>query len=64
MNRYLIAVVVDGDPRRTRDVTVQGRSPWQAGWLYRRSTQTPGWSLCGRVVRIEHGEHLPIALRH
>ena len=36
MNRYLIAVVVDGDPRRTRDVTVQGRSPWQAGWLYRQ----------------------------
>ena len=39
MNRYLIAVVVDGDPRRTRDVTIQGRSPWQAGWLYRQINQ-------------------------
>jgi hypothetical protein len=33
---YLIAVVVDGDPRRTRDVAVQGRSAWQAGWLYQQ----------------------------
>jgi hypothetical protein len=33
---YLIAVVVDGDPRRTRDVAVQGRSEWQAAWLYRQ----------------------------
>ena len=36
MNRYLIAVVVDNDPRRTRDVAIQGRSVWQAGWLHRQ----------------------------
>ena len=36
MNRYLIAVVVDKDPRRTRDVVLEGRSVWQAGWLYRQ----------------------------
>ena len=36
MNRYLIAVVVDNDPRRTRDVALQGRSEWQAAWLYRQ----------------------------
>jgi hypothetical protein len=36
MNRYLIAIVVDNDPRRTRDVAVQGRSEWQAAWLYQQ----------------------------
>jgi hypothetical protein len=33
---YLIAVVVDNDPRRTRDVAAQGRSAWQAAWLYQQ----------------------------
>jgi hypothetical protein len=33
---YLIAVMVDNDPRRTRDVAVQGRSAWQAAWLYQQ----------------------------
>jgi hypothetical protein len=33
---YLIAVVVDNDPRRTRDVAMQGRSEWQAAWLYQQ----------------------------
>jgi hypothetical protein len=26
---YLIAIVVDNDPRRTRDVAMKGRSVWQ-----------------------------------
>jgi hypothetical protein len=54
MNRYLIAVVVDGDPRRTRDVTIQGRSPWQAGWLYRQINPDAWVVAVRRVVRIEH----------
>lgn len=33
---YLLAIVVDNDPRRTRDVAIQARSPWHAGWLYRQ----------------------------
>ena len=33
---YLIAIVVDNDPRRTRDVAMKGRSVWQARWLYQQ----------------------------
>ena len=33
---YLIAIVVDNDPRRTRDVHMKGRSVWQARWLYQQ----------------------------
>lgn len=33
---YLLAIVVDNDPRRTRDVVVEARSAWHAGWLYRQ----------------------------
>jgi hypothetical protein len=33
---YLLAIVVDNDPRRTRDVAVEARSAWHAGWLYRQ----------------------------
>jgi hypothetical protein len=33
---YLIAIVVDNDPRRTRDVPMKGRSAWQARWLYQQ----------------------------
>ena len=36
MNRYLVAVVVDNDPRRTRDVAMEGRCAWQVAWLYRQ----------------------------
>ncbi len=33
---YLIAIMVDNDPRRTRDVAMKGRSVWQARWLYQQ----------------------------
>jgi len=34
--RFLVTIAADGDPLRTRDVAMQGRSPWQVGWLYRQ----------------------------
>jgi hypothetical protein len=46
---YLIAVVIDNDPRRTRDVALEGRSEWQAAWLYRQLN--PGaWVVAVRGV--------------
>jgi phage gp29-like protein len=35
MPRYLVTVMADGNPLRTRDVPAEGRSAWQVGWLYR-----------------------------
>jgi len=56
---YLIAVVVDNDPRRTRDVAVQGALPGRPAGCIGSCTLMPGWSLCVRVVRAEHGNHYP-----
>ncbi len=36
MTRYLLTVMVGGDPTRTQDVAMEGRSAWQVGWLYRQ----------------------------
>ena len=34
--RYLVTIRTQGDPLRTRDVEVQARSAWHAGWLWRQ----------------------------
>ena len=44
--RYLITVRVDpDDPRRTQDISIEARSAYHAGWLYRQLN--PNASLTG-----------------
>jgi hypothetical protein len=36
VTRYLVTVAANGDPLRTQDVAMQGRSAWQVAWLYQQ----------------------------
>ena len=36
MIRYYVTIQVDGDPLRTRDYSIEARTAYQAGWLYKQ----------------------------
>lgn len=51
--RYLITIRVDpNDPRRTQDISIEARSAYHAGWLYR--TLNPHAKLTGIRPAPEH----------